>query len=255
MIQNHLLQVLCMVAMEPPVSFEADEIRNKKVEVLKAIRKWKSDEVARNAVRGQYGPNLTDDKPVPGYRQELGVSPVSMTETFAAVRLFCDNWRWRGVPFYIRTGKELARKTTQIVVQFKPAPHYAFPDSASAEWRANRLIISIAPDMAIRLQVQAKRPGQTLLIDPVEMVFAYQTSFGEQQPEAYETLLWDALTGDATLFMRADQVDAAWEVVMPILDNWSRNQQPDLMVTYAPGSWGPAEAETLAGQDGFTWEM
>ncbi len=253
MIQNHLLQVLCIVAMEPPVSFDADEIRNKKVEVLKAIRKWRTDDVPQNAVRGQYGPKTVDDKPVPGYRHEEGVSPTSMTETFAAVRLFCDNWRWRGVPFYIRTGKDLARKTTQIVVQFKPAPHYAFPDTASTEWKANRLVISIAPDMSIRMQVQAKRPGQTLMIDPVEMVFAYQAAFGEQQPEAYETLLWDALIGDATLFMRADQVDAAWEVVMPILDAWTAHSQPDAMPTYTPGSWGPVEADALTAQDGFRW--
>ncbi len=253
MIQNHLLQVLCMVAMEPPTSFDADEIRNKKVEVLKAIRKWSVEEAGNNAVRGQYGPKTNGDKTGLGYRQEQGVSATSMTETFAAVRIFCDNWRWRGVPFYIRTGKALARKTTEIVVQFKPAPHYAFPLSSTQEWKANQLIISIAPDMSIRMQVQAKRPGQTLMIDPVEMVFQYKSTFGEQQPEAYETLLWDALIGDATLFMRADQVDAAWEVVMPILDNWSTHQQPDAMPTYTPGTWGPTEADALTGQDGFSW--
>ncbi|MBO0931551.1 glucose-6-phosphate dehydrogenase [Fibrella aquatilis] len=258
MIQNHLLQLLCMVAMEPPTSFEADEIRNKKVDVLRAMRRVSPDQVDTIAVRGQYGAGEKNGKSSPAYRQEEGVKPDSMTETFAAVTFFCDNWRWEGTPFYVRTGKHLAAKSSVITVQFRPAPHYAFPNEATKTWQHNCLIISIQPDMNIRLRFQAKRPGQTLALDPVEMEFNYDTSFKEQQPEAYETLLLDVMAGDATLFMRADQVDEAWQIVMPILDHWAAQTDPDAgppaaMPTYAPGSWGPDEATKLTERDGFTW--
>lgn len=263
MIQNHLLQLLCMVAMEPPTSFEADEIRNKKVDVLHAIRRIAPDTVDEITVRGQYGAGEKDAVPrsgkptrdagQPAYRDEEGVKPGSMTETFAAVTFFCDNWRWEGTPFYVRTGKHLAAKSSVITVQFRPAPHYAFPAEAAKDWQHNCLIISIQPDMNIRLRFQAKRPGQTLALDPVEMEFNYNTSFKEQQPEAYETLLLDVMAGDATLFMRADQVDEAWQIVMPILDHWASKNDPANMPTYAPGTWGPDEANALIKHEGFSW--
>jgi glucose-6-phosphate 1-dehydrogenase len=259
MIQNHLLQLLCMVAMEPPTSFEADEIRNKKVDVLRAMRRVDPSEVDKIAVRAQYGagdkkPGSDSAKPSPAYRDEEGVAPDSMTETYAAVTFFCDNWRWEGTPFYVRTGKHLAEKSSVITVQFRPAPHYAFPKEATQTWQHNCLIISIQPDMNIRMRFQAKRPGQQLQLDPVEMEFNYNTAFpDQQQPEAYETLLLDVMAGDATLFMRADQVDEAWQIVMPILDHWATQTDPATMPTYVPGSWGPAEADQLIAQQGFSW--
>ncbi len=250
MIQNHLLQVMCMVATEAPISFDANEVRNKTVEVLNAIRPIDP----ADAVRGQYGPGKVDGKDIPGYREEKGVDPESATETFAAVKLHVNNWRWENVPFYLRTGKVLPEKATVITIQFKPAPHYAFPEEASKEWRANRLIIGIQPNMDIRLQFQAKRPGQTLAIDPVEMVFSYKTAYEGQEPEAYETLLLDAMTGDATLFMRADQVEAAWKVVTPIIEAWD-NTKPTDFPNYEPGTWGPEAAMKLIEDDGFQWTM
>lgn len=253
MIQNHLLQMLCMVATEAPISFEANEVRNKKVDVLNAIRRIKPEQVKDVAVRGQYGPGEKDGKAVPGYRQEEGVKPESTTETFAAVKLYVDNWRWEDVPFYLRTGKSLPEKATVITIQFKPAPYYAFPDEATQNWQSNRLTIGIQPAMDIRLRFQAKRPGQTLAIDPVEMVFSYKDAYAGQEPEAYETLLLDVMTGDATLFMRADQVEAAWKVVTPILEAWEA--EPPDFPNYAPGSWGPEAATQLVEKDGFQWMM
>ncbi len=253
MIQNHLLQMLCMVATEAPISFDANEVRNKKVDVLNAIRRIKPEQVKDVAVRGQYGPGEKDGKPIPGYREEEGVKPDSTTETFAAVKLFVDNWRWEDVPFYLRTGKSLPEKATVINILFKPAPYYAFPEEATENWQSNQLTIGIQPAMDIRLRFQAKRPGQTLAIDPVEMVFSYKDAYEGQEPEAYETLLLDVMTGDATLFMRADQVEAAWKVVTPILEAWEANTVD--FPNYAPGSWGPDEAMQLVEKDGFQWMM
>ncbi|GAB3946922.1 glucose-6-phosphate dehydrogenase [Spirosoma harenae] len=253
MIQNHLLQMLCMVATEAPISFDANEVRNKKVDVLNAIRRIKPEEVKDIAVRGQYGPSEKDGKPIPGYRQEEGVNPESTTETFAEVKLFVDNWRWEDVPFYLRTGKSLPEKATVITIQFKPAPYYAFPEEATHTWQPNRLTIGIQPGMDVRLRFQTKRPGQTLAIDPVEMVFSYKDAYAGQEPEAYETLLLDVMTGDATLFMRADQVEAAWKVVTPILEVWE-SEKPDFP-NYEPGSWGPEAATQLVEKDGFQWMM
>lgn len=252
MVQNHLLQIMCMVAMEAPVSFEANEIRNKKVDVLNAIRRFTHEDVRRNAVRGQYGAGSVKGRDIAAYRKEEGVDPESGTETFAAVKFFVDNWRWEGVPFYLRTGKLLNQKTTVITVQFRSAPPYAFPEEAAETWRSNRLIISIQPEMDIRLRFQAKRPGQTMQLNPVDMVFSYHEAFDGQEPEAYETLLLDVMAGDATLFMRADQVDAAWRVVMPILESWEARPPVDFP-NYEPGSWGPEDAEALIAQDGHHW--
>ncbi|WP_298741624.1 glucose-6-phosphate dehydrogenase [uncultured Chitinophaga sp.] len=252
MVQNHILQLLCMVAMEAPVSFDANEIRNKKVDVLNAIRPISRDKVHEYAVRGQYSSGWKKGERVVGYREEKGVNPNSNIDTYAAVKFYIDNWRWQGVPIYVRTGKYLHQKTTQIVLQFRQAPHYAFPPESAETWRPNRLTISIQPEMDIRIRFQAKRPGQTMTLDPVEMVFNYDAAYGEHAPEAYETLLLDVMEGDATLFMRADQVEAAWKVIMPILEAWE-HRTPQDFPNYAPDSWGPNDADALIAQDGHAW--
>lgn len=252
MVQNHILQLLCMVAMEAPVSFNADEIRNKKSDVLNAIRKIKKEDVQKYAVRGQYSQGWMQGKEEKAYRDEKGVNPNSGVETFAAVKFYVDNWRWQGVPFYVRTGKFLKEKTTLITIQFKEGPKYAFPPEASETWRSNRLTISIQPEMDIRLRFQAKRPGQTMSLNPVNMVFSYNETFQEPQPEAYETLLLDAMMGNPTQFMRGDQVEIAWEVIEPILDTWEKRPPVDFP-NYAPGSWGPEDAEALIAKDGRNW--
>jgi glucose-6-phosphate 1-dehydrogenase len=254
MVQNHILQLLCMIAMEAPVSFDADEIRNKKLDVLMAIRKWRKDEVHLNAVRGQYGKGWVEGAQMPAYRQEKNVSPTSPVETFAAVKFFVDNWRWKDVPFYVRTGKALHSKTTLIVVQFKTAPQFAFPPEAGETWRANRLTISIQPQMDIRLRFQAKQPGPHMSLQPVDMIFSYSEAYGndDEQPEAYETLLEDVIEGNPTLFMRADQVEAAWRIIEPILEVW-QSRPPVDFPNYAPGTWGPEDAEALIAKDGHHW--
>ncbi|KQS33770.1 glucose-6-phosphate dehydrogenase [Dyadobacter sp. Leaf189] len=252
MVQNHILQILCMIAMEPPVSFDANEIRNKKVDVLNAIRRITKEQVHDFAVRGQYSGGWKKGERVVGYREEIGVNPQSNIDTFAAAKFYIDNWRWQGVPFYVRTGKYLNQKATHITLQFKPAPHYAFPAEAAETWRANRLTISIQPNMDISIRFQSKRPGQTMTLDPVDMTFDYDAAAGEHLPEAYETLLLDVMEGDATLFMRNDQVDAAWKVIMPILETWEARLPQDFP-NYAPDSWGPDEADALIARDGHTW--
>lgn len=252
MVQNHILQLICMVAMEAPVSFDDNEIRNKKVDVLNAIRPISPDEVQNFAVRGQYGPGWLKGEKMPGYRQEKNVKPKSPVETFAAVKFYIDNWRWQDIPFYVRTGKCLNEKSTVITFQFRPAPHYAFPAEAAETWRPNRLTISIQPEMDIRIRFQAKRPGQSMTLSPVDMIFNYEEAYDGHSPEAYETLLLDVMEGDATLFMRADQVEAAWKVIQPILHIWETRAPVDFP-NYAPGSWGPEDAEALIARDGNNW--
>jgi glucose-6-phosphate 1-dehydrogenase len=251
MVQNHLLQILCLVAMEPPVSFDADEVRSKKTDVLRAVRPLTGD-VAGSAVRGQYGPGRVDGAPVPGYREEPGIAAGSTTETFAALRLFIDNWRWQGVPFYLRTGKRMPVKITEVEIQFQPAPHLPFPPATVEHWEANRLLIRIQPDEGIVLRFQAKRPGPVMHLDAADMAFDYRHAFGGDPPEAYETLLLDVMWGDATLFMRADQIDTAWSIVQPVLDAW-RSAPADGLPYYPAGSWGPTAAEALPAQDGRAW--
>jgi glucose-6-phosphate 1-dehydrogenase len=252
MVQNHILQLVCMVAMEAPVSFDDNEIRNKKVDVLNALRPISADDVQNFAVRGQYGPGWLKGEKVPGYRQEKSVDPHSAVETFAAVKFYIDNWRWQDIPFYVRTGKCLNEKTTIITLQFRPAPHYAFPAEAAESWRPNRLTISIQPEMDIRIRFQAKRPGQSMTLSPVDMIFNYDEAYDGHSPEAYETLLLDVMEGDATLFMRADQVEAAWKAIEPILHVWQTRPPVDFP-NYAPGSWGPEDAEALIARDGHNW--
>jgi glucose-6-phosphate 1-dehydrogenase len=252
MVQNHILQLVCMVAMEAPVSFDANEIRNKKVDVLNAIRKYSKDEVHEFAVRGQYADGWIKGEKIPGYRQEKNVDPNSPVDSFAAVKFYIDNWRWQDVPFYVRTGKRLHEKTSIITIQFRPAPHYAFPPEAAETWRPNRLTISIQPEMDIRLRFQSKRPGQSMILSPVDMIFSYKEAYQEDEPEAYETLLLDVMEGNATLFMRSDQVEAAWKIIMPILESW-QNRAPVDFPNYVPDSWGPEDAQALIARDGFNW--
>ena len=252
MIQNHILQLMCMIGMEPPVSFNSNEIRNKKVDVLKAIRRIPKDQVLEYAARGQYAGGWQQGEQVPGYREEKDVSPQSSTETFAAVKFYIDNWRWEGVPFYVRTGKRLHDKTTELTIQFKNAPDFAFSKEATETMRPNRLSISISPEMDICLRFQSKRPGQAMILNPVDMVFNYKDAYEGEEAEAYETLLYDVMDGDATLFMRADQVEEAWTIVMPILDVWS-SRKPIDFPNYSPGSWGPEDGEALIAKDGHHW--
>jgi glucose-6-phosphate 1-dehydrogenase len=253
MVQNHILQLLCMVGMEPPVSFEANEIRNKKVDVLNALRKISREEVHAYAVRGQYSDGWIKGEKVKAYRKEEKVNPHSNIETFAAIKFYIDNWRWQNVPFYVRTGKYLHQKTSIITIQFKQAPNYAFPPEAAETWRPNRLIISIQPEMDIRLRFQAKRPGQSMILNPVDMIFSYNDAYEEEhEPEAYETLLLDVMEGNTAHFMRADQVEAAWKVVMPIIEAWEARPPIDFP-NYAPDSWGPEDAEALIARDEHNW--
>ena len=252
MIQNHLLQLVCLVAMEPPINFTADEVRDRKVDVLKAIRRFSPEDVRMNAVRGQYSGGWMEGKQVAGYREEPKVSAQSNTETFAAFKFFIDNWRWQGVPFYVRTGKRMNKTESIIAIQFKDVPHRVFPAEASESWQQNRLIISIQPEMSIRLQVQAKLPGLDMLLNTVDMVFDYKGTYTSQAPEAYETLLLDIMLGDQTLFMRGDQVEFAWELLMPILETWQHRQSLNFP-NYPADSWGPEVAEALIARDGFHW--
>ncbi len=252
MIQNHLMQILTLIAMEPMVSFDADEIRNKKVDVLRAIHPITKEQVQEVAVRGQYGAGSIDGQNVPAYRSEPGVAKDSSAETFAAIKLFVDNWRWQDVPFYLRTGKRLMRRDSEVVIQFRPVPHKSFPKTATHAWQPNRLLIHIQPEEGISLGFEAKQPGSILRLTPVDMQFSYQEAFKTKSPEAYETLLADVMLGDATLFMRADQVETSWSVLMPILDVW-QNSKPRNFPNYKSGTWGPQAAEALIEKDGRSW--
>ena len=254
MVQNHLMQLLCLIAMEPPVSFDADEIRNKKLDVLRAIRPFPGPQLHRFAVRGQYGAGWLQGQHVPAYRDAPGVAPDSTTETFAALKIFVDNWRWQDVPFYLRTGKRLPSRVSEVFIQFRPVPHQSFPPSAAGEWRSNRLAIRIQPAEGINLQFLAKHPGPNLRLSPVEMQFCYEDVFKVKSPEAYETLLLDVMRKDATLFMRADQVEAAWSVITPVLEAWESTTPGDFP-DYQAGSWGPEAAEVLIAQDGRSWQQ
>jgi glucose-6-phosphate 1-dehydrogenase len=252
MIQNHLIQVLCMVAMEPPVSFAAEEIRNKKMDVLRALRPIAPDQVERLVVRGQYGAGWIGGQRVPAYRAEPNVAPESRTETYVALKLFVDNWRWQDVPFYVRTGKRMPERTSEVVLQMRPAPHQSFPTAVIGEWQPNRLVINIQPAEGILLRFQAKQPDLNMRLGPEDLRFTYKEAFETESPDAYETLLLDVMQGDATLFMRADQVETAWSLVMPILDYWEAKPPQDFP-NYAAGSWGPESADDLLAVDGRHW--
>lgn len=250
MIQNHVFQVTSLIAMEPPASLSANGVRDEKIKAMQAVRPLPADRIAAFATRGQYGPGTVLGDTVPGYREEPGVNPHSSTETFAALKLHFDNWRWAGVPFYLRSGKRLQRHITEIAIQFKEVPHRLFTD-ADAPLQANVLVIRIQPNEGITLRFSAKLPGQAMRIRSVNMDFRYGSSFGVKTPEAYERLLLDCMLGDSTLYARRDMVERGWEIVSPIIAAW---QQPAAdFPNYDAGSWGPSSAADLIKQDGRTW--
>ncbi len=251
LVQNHMLQLLALLTMEPPASFEANRVRDEKVKVLESIVPPSVEEVASMAVRGQYGPGDAQGKQVPGYREEAGVPSDSRTETYAALRLAVSNWRWAGVPIYLRTGKRLARKDTEIVVTLKPVPHMAFQSTGSVGVQQNQIILMVQPDEGVSVSLGAKIPGARMRIRPVHMEFHYGTSFVSQSPEAYERLILDAMRGDATLFTRNDEIEALWGIIDPILTAWHEDTSSPIP-QYEPGSQGPEEATRLL-DDGHAW--
>jgi glucose-6-phosphate 1-dehydrogenase len=250
MVQNHLLQLLCLVAMEPPSDLNADSIRDEKVKVVRSLRRMAAEAVASNVIRGQYAEGSINGKPVPGYRAEQNVDPKSMTDTFVALRLNIDNWRWWDVPVYMRVGKRLPKSGTEISIHFKKAPFVLFNKESNEE---NVLVIRIQPDEGISLRMQAKMPGTSFRIEPVKMDFHYGTSFGKASPEAYERLLLDAMSGDATLFARRDEVEEAWAFIDIIENSWHAKKDAPPLFSYPAGSWGPEQADELLARDGRAW--
>ena len=252
MVANHMMQLLAMVAMEPPIDFAADSVRDEKVKVLRAIRRLSPVDVARQVVRGVYAAGFVDGREVPGYRSEPGVSPRSTSETYVAIRFAIDNWRWAGVPFYLRHGKRLPKRATEIAIQFKRVPHLLFGEASRAGIPPNLLVMRIQPDEGIAITFEAKQPGPAVRVQPVRMDFGYGQGFAEEPPDAYERLLLDVMLGDQTLFTRRDEAEAAWTAVMPILDTWAAGGD-GAFPTYEAGSWGPAAADALVEADGFRW--
>jgi glucose-6-phosphate 1-dehydrogenase len=250
MIQNHVFQVTSLIAMEPPASLSANSVQDEKVKAMQSVRPLPADRIDEFAVRGQYGPGTVLGDTVPGYRQEPGVDPNSSTETFAALKLDFDDWRWAGVPFYLRSGKRLQKHVTEIAIQFKEVPHRLFTDSDSP-LEPNVLVIRIQPNEGITLRFAAKLPGQAMRIRSVSMDFRYGSSFGVKPPEAYERLLLDCMLGDSTLYARRDMVERGWEIVTPILEAWKK-PAPDFP-NYEAGSWGPQAAFELIERDGRQW--
>ena len=252
MVQNHLFQLLAMVAMEPPVSFDADAVRDEKSKVLKAIVPMSDADVLNYAVRGQYGAGIVNDKKIPGYRTEAGIKPDSNTETFAAMKLSIDNWRWADVPFYLRTGKAMAERASEIAIQFKQAPSLLFRDTSVEQLAPNFLVLRVQPNEGITMQFGAKVPGPTMEMGKVAMNFCYADYFNSNPTTGYETLIYDCAIGDATLFQRSDNVELGWSVVKPILDVW-QNLPYGRFPNYEAGSWGPIEADQLLERDGRKW--
>jgi glucose-6-phosphate 1-dehydrogenase len=252
MVQNHLLQVLALVAMEPPVTLDAEAIRDEKVKLLRSIRLLHPEEVTRQVVRGQYVAGTIDGKPQPGYRQEPKVRPDSNVETYVALKLFIDNWRWSGVPFYLRTGKTLPRSASEVRIQFRPTPHVLFAAQCGPKLDPNSLTLRLQPDEGISLRFNGKVPGTSLTVRPVRMHFSYDTEFGAYTPEAYERLLLEAIAGDATLFIRRDEVETAWQIVDSIQRAWDGKSLSDREF-YAAGTWGPTAADDLLADNGHFW--
>jgi glucose-6-phosphate 1-dehydrogenase len=250
MIQNHMLQVMATIAMEPSASFRANSVRDERSKLLRSIRPMNADEVRRNTAAGQYGPARIGGEDVPGFRQEQGVNPRSQTNTYAAMTLFVDNWRWAGVPFYVRTGKRLAKRVTEIAIQFNLAPLHIF-DQDGADSAPNLLIVRVQPEEGISLKFLSKRPGSGMMLRPVSMDFNYGSSFGERSPSAYETLLLDAIIGDATLYTRQDMVEASWAVVEPIQNVWRETESS--FPNYPAGTWGPPAADDMLARRGHVW--
>jgi glucose-6-phosphate 1-dehydrogenase len=252
MVQNHLMQLLTLVAMEPPVELTADPVRDEKVKVLRAVRPIKPDLVRRFTIRAQYAAGYEAGDPVPGYRHEERIAPDSTTETFVALKLFIDNWRWAGVPFYLRTGKRLPKRASEIAIQFKRAPHLLFSGNAAERMDPNVLSLDIQPDEGIALKFAVKVPGPMMNLRSVNMGFQYGTSFNIQSPDAYERLLLDAMLGDSTLFTRRDEVETAWDIVTQIMTGWSKMDVTSLP-EYEAGTWGPVEADAFLKMEGRQW--
>lgn len=252
MVQNHLLQLLCLITMEPPAIYLADDIRNRKMDVMHALRPIPSNEVSRFAARGQYGHGWIDGQEVVSYRDEPNINVNSPIETYAALKLFVDNWRWQDIPFYLRTGKRMARAVSEISIRFRPVPHRAFPNALPDADRPVSLILRLQPDEGIRFRIYVKEPGTHFKLRTVNMDFSYRDNFKEHSPSAYETLLKDIMDGDASLFMRADQVESAWQLLTPVLEAWKHNPANDFP-NYPAGSWGPETAETLIASSGHAW--
>ncbi len=253
MLQNHLLQLMTLVAMEPPVGFEANVVRDEKVKVLHAIVPLTAEDVAHDVVRGQYGPGWVGAERVVGYRQEKGVAPESMVDTFLAAKISIDNWRWAGVPFYLRTGKRLPKRVTEIAILFKRPPFSLFRKTGADELQPNVLSMRIQPNEGISLKFGVKSPGQAMHIRAVNMDFLYGSSFGGEPPEAYERLLLDCMLGDSTLFTRRDETEAAWELVDTIAATWHNDPKDNPLAIYDPGTWGPYTADALLERDGCAW--
>jgi glucose-6-phosphate 1-dehydrogenase len=252
MVANHLLQLIALTAMEPPIAFDANSVREQKVQVFRSIRPMNVTEVARRTVRGQYGPGEIDGHPVPGYRQETGIDPGSLTETYVALEMYVDNWRWAGVPFFVRTGKRLARNLTEVRVHFKRTPQALFAHTPNEEIEPNIITLGIQPDEGITMQFGAKKPGTHMRMVPVLADFSYRKAFGSVIPRAYETLLLDAMRGDPTLFTRRDEVEAEWRIITPIEDAWAQLPAP-VFPNYEAGTFGPSAALDLAGNSQRHW--
>jgi glucose-6-phosphate 1-dehydrogenase len=252
MVPNHVFQLLAMTAMEPPISFDADAVRSKKAEVIQAIHPIDPAHALTDAVRGQYDAGTVSGNQVRAYSHEPDVAPDSATETFVACRLKIDNWRWAGVPFYLRTGKYLKRRSTEIAIRFHQAPYTLFRGTCVERMNPNWMILRIQPDEGIAFEFAAKHPGPTVTLSTVSMDFAYKSYFKMAPNTGYETLLYDCMIGDATLFQRADNIEAGWQAVQPILDAWA-NDPPRDFPNYAAGSSGPAAADELLARDGRAW--
>jgi glucose-6-phosphate 1-dehydrogenase len=253
MLQNHVFQVLSLVAMEPPASLDAEAVRDEKIKAMTSARAFTPERVHAECVRGQYGAGAINGKPVPGYREEEGVAPDSATETFAMLTMYFDNWRWSGVPFYLRSGKRLAKRVTEIAIQFKAAPHQLFGPDMMEQVTPNQLVIRIQPDEGITLRVAAKVPGQVTRIRDVNMDFRYGASFGVKLAEAYERLILDCLLGDPTLYARTDMTERGWELVMPILEEWAATKKEAPFPNYEAGTWGPQASHELLERTGRHW--
>lgn len=252
MVQNHILQLLCLVAMEPPYSLDPDVVRNARMDVLRCLRPIEDKDVERYTVRAQYSSGQAHGVEVPGYRRESGIKPDSTTETYVALKLFVENWRWSGVPFYLRTGKAMAKRASEVAVQFKDIPEILFNANADVPLPANVLALKIQPEEGLSLRIISKVPGSKAKTHPVDMNFRYGEAFGSPSPEAYERLLLDVMAGDASLFMRRDAVEASWAWITAILEGW-RQYGTKWLPEYAAGSWGPVEANRLIESDGRTW--
>ena len=252
MVQNHVMQLLTLTAMEPPIGYRADAVRDEKVKVLRAIRPMPPEQVDQHTVRGQYGPGTVAGQAVPGYREEPGVAADSMTETYVALRFFIDNWRWAGVPFLLRTGKRLPKRVSEIAIQFRSAPLMLFDDGPLSDIEPNVLAMQVQPDEGITLRFDSKVPGQANQIRPVTMDFRYNAAFGVESPEAYERLLLDAMLGDSTLFTRSDEVEASWSLITPIHQGWAQDAPPPFP-NYEAGTWGPKAADMLLGKEWRSW--